>query len=300
MKAPNSIFADMFNKLTYKSTVTNASLKPNKWVNKLDMEPIWICGMFRSGTSLTTQIVSELGIDIGPENDLLQPKGHRAKLNPNGFFENFLMMDFSSHTFNLLDAWGDNPPAIDAVKKLDIHNIDYKSFVYDSIVNFHDDRISNANKKRILKTYYPGNIEQYLKDNFNPRFAIKNPHFSLLYPLLNNICKRGEFLVVFRNPTDTINSAKQVTPNANEELYCSYYEGLMSLDNAFFFDFDELRNNPQKSIELLAKHLKIESINPEINKIVTQKTSTELLSPEISEKVKNLYLNLKLKAINRP
>ena len=52
--------------------------------------PLFIGGMFRSGTSLVTKLLIDSGFDAGPENHLLQPIGFRKTLNPNGFFENYL------------------------------------------------------------------------------------------------------------------------------------------------------------------------------------------------------------------
>lgn len=293
-KAPNNFFQHLYNKITYSKTIANASLKKN---NQSNIDPLWITGMFRSGTSITTQILKEMGIDLGPANDLLQAKGERARLNPNGFFENYLFMDWSLMIFDRLNAWGDNPPAIDLVEKFENTSIVHEQFVYDSIVNIHDDRISNKDKSRILKQYFSGNFAQYITDNFKSKFAIKNPHFSVLYPALDKIFPNGKYLVVFRNPIDTVKSAKKVSPNSNFELYYKYYESIINHPNALFFNYDKLIYTPKESINQLASHL---DLTCDIDQIVPliKKTTITQQNELIPDNVLNLHEQLIKKAIN--
>lgn len=295
-KAPNNIIHHLFNKSTYSNIISKANIKPNN-TNPNDISPLWITGMFRSGTSITTKILKGMGVDLGPDNDLLQAKGERAKLNPNGFFENYLFMDWSMIVFDRLKSWGDNPPSIDAAKNFDNTSIVYDQFVYDSIVNIHDDRISNKDKSRILKQYFAGNLTQYLKDNFKDIFAVKNPHFSILYPALDKIFPNGKYLVVFRNPIDTIQSAKKVSPNASLELYYKYYENIINHPNALFFNYDQLIASPEKSISQLANELNLTCSINQVAALIKKQTpssKTETIPPHVL----NLHEELVKKAIN--
>jgi len=294
-KAPNNIIHHLFNKSTYSKTIANANIKANN-INPNDISPLWITGMFRSGTSITTQILKEMGINLGPENDLLQAKGERAKLNPNGFFENYLFMDWSMVVFDQLNAWGDNPPTTNSVKNFDNASIKYEQFVYDSIVNIHDDRISNKDKSRILKQYFAGNLAQYVKDNFQNKFAIKNPHFSVLYPALDQLFPKGKYLIVFRNPTDTIQSAKKITPNANFKLYHQYYAEILNHPNAIFFNYDKLIASPKESISQLAHHLNLTCNIEQLTALIKQNSISK--TEAIPQHVLNLHKELIKKAIN--
>lgn len=299
MKAPNNIAEDLVNKATY-NYILSGSKVVNNPVSTNDMHPLWITGMFRAGTSIVTRIIQHMGIDLGPEDDLLKPKGFRAKLNPDGFFENYLLMDMSLHVFKKLNSWGDAPPDPEDVEQFDLSGTHYKDFVYDSVVLIHDDRISNKNKGRVLKNYYPGNLPNYFHDRFNHRFAVKNPHFCLLFPILDKLFQNGEYLVVFRNPDDLIRSAQQITPKANYELYLAYYSRILDHPKALFFDYDALIRNPQQSLEALARKLHIPC---NLNDLIPLIRTSPEKKPEprnIPEHVLTLYQNMLNKSINKP
>ena len=85
--------------LSYKWLLLSSSNVPKNFGPDNSVHPIWVTGMFRSGTSLVTKILKELGGDLGPEEDLLQPFGTRKHLNPDGFYENHLFMEWSMYAF---------------------------------------------------------------------------------------------------------------------------------------------------------------------------------------------------------
>lgn len=300
MKSPNNIFEHVINLLTYGLTILGkknetAIVEPNH-----EIQPIWITGMFRSGTSITTQIMNGLGYDLGPKEHLLQAKGKRGVLNPNGFFENYLMMDWSLHVFKKLNAWGDNPPSSNSVEEFIGYKYAFHDFAYDSLVNIHDDRISNWNKVSVLKKYSPLNLDSYFKTCFRNKFAIKNPHFLLLTPLLDFQFPNAKFIVVFRNPLDTVESAKKVTANASVNLYFEYYSRVVDKPNTLFFNYDNLIANPQKSIVNLAIELQCEENYDEVYKLVrTIKNSPNLSLEGLPENVKNVYSKMLERAVNR-
>jgi hypothetical protein len=254
--------------------------------------------MFRSGTSIVTNIIHQLGLDIGPEEDLLHPIGFRADLNPDGFYENFLMMEWSIHIFNKLNSWGDKPPKDEDVKSFDLNTINYKEFVFDAIVNMHDDRISNKNKSRILQKYYPGNLQSYFYDCFNRNFAVKNPHFMLLYPILDNYCPNSKYLIVFRNPIDTVKSAKKVTPRASMELYYQYYSRMIDHPNAIFFDYDELIFSPNNSLERLKDKLELKNDVNRLIPLIKKVSPKSNITNDLPDYVLNIYTKMKSKSIN--
>jgi len=296
-RVPNNIFEHFYNKLTYNKTISNANIISNN-VDAKNLTPIWITGLFRSGTSITARLINQMGVDLGPESDLLKARGIREPLNPNGFFENYLFMDWSLIVFDKLKAWGDKPPNLQKVKAFNNDSISYKDFVYNSIVNIHDDRISNKEKSEVLKKYFSGNLDQYLIDTFESKFAIKNPHFCILYPLLDKLFPIGKYLVVFRNPSDTIKSALQVSPKVNYELYQQYYTEIIHHPNAVFLDYDQLISKPEKSIEALSKKLNLSCNSKELSSIIKRKDQT-IAANNIPKEVESIYKQLKEKALNK-
>jgi hypothetical protein len=297
LKVPNNIWQDWINRLTYQLIVFFSNVKETTMLPDIEMNPIWVTGLFRSGTTITTQLLQQLGVDLGPEEDLLKGIGKRQSMNPQGFHENYLCMELSIHVFNQLNAWGDNPPQKEVVEQFDMNTIKYKHFVYDSVVNMHDDRISNRNKMRIYKDYYPGNIDKYFRKHFSSLFAIKNPHFSLLTPLLDQYWPNAKYLVVFRNPIATIASAQKVTPKASYELYNTYYSRIIDHPNAVFFSYDKLVADPQYSVEQLKKVFHLNGNTEEAITLIKAKTSTSK-GVEPPTKTINLYNQMLQKAIN--
>ena len=264
----------------------------------LELEPIWITGMFRSGTSITAKIMGEMGVDLGPENHLLIANGTRKALNPDGFYENYLLMDWSLHMFHEMGAWGDQPPTLNQVEAIINKELSENSFVRDSIINIHDDRISNWNKMRVLSKYGPNHLDTYLSDCFSKPLAVKNPHFMLLSPWLDCYFPHAKYLVVFRNPVDTIRSAKQVTLKASFQLYLDYYERILNHPNAVFFDFDRLIQNPEASISALADEIKYTGNIMDTVKLVRQKTDSTSIE-NVPIEVTDIYKQLQQKAINK-
>ena len=291
----------LINLLTYGLFVLSRKRRKEERSSILAAQPIWVTGLFRSGTSLATQILSELGVDLGPKEHLLQAKGSRKVLNPDGFQENYLFMDWSLKVFRDLNGWGHQPPSQEDIRRYS-PELDDKEFAYHSIVEIHDDRISNINKLKALRKYGPSNFEAYLAEQFTGPFAIKNPHFSILFPLLQKRWAKSTFVVVFRNPKDTINSAKKVVPTADFELFFEYYTRLLESDlKMIYFSYDELIKDPKESIVELAKVLNLETSN--VDKVVklvdvNRSSHKKLSEGNWPQKVVTLYNEMNQRAIN--
>ena len=252
----NNAIYQFVNWITYRIVLLLSSVDKSKTlVVNNELHPTWVTGLFRSGTSITTQLLETLGMDLGPKDHLLKAKGDRASWNPKGFFENYLFMDWSLSAFEELEAWGHVPPLIEKTMKYTINDLDYKQFVYQSIVEIHDDRISNLNKIKVLRRYSPKLFNEYLKKEFRAPFAIKNPHFSVLFPILIKYWPKGKFLVVYRNPDASIESAQKIAPIIDYSLYVAYYKPLTEMEEAevIYFSYDSLMENPVYSIECITK-----------------------------------------------
>lgn len=253
--------------------------------------PLLITGLFRSGTTITSRIVNEMGFSAGPEDHLLKAIGSRKELNPDGFLENHFCMDLSMYLFYKTNSWGDAPPSKKTVEEIKL--TDDNEMIYFSMVNIHDDRISNVNK---IKTQLQGSASRpknYFDVNFTGRSFVKNPHISVLFPYFKKLFPQSQVLVIFRNPFDAVNSAKSVSPLVNYELYNSYYEELCSEfkagnKNIFFFSYDNLILDPESSVQRLSERLK--SAVQQFPSYLNKKEITGLSKwNEVPDATKNLY-----------
>ncbi len=68
--------------------------------------PICIAGMHRCGTSLTTRMLMDCGVYLGPEKDMLPP----APDNPEGFWENAQFMRINDGVLKAHGGAWDAPP----------------------------------------------------------------------------------------------------------------------------------------------------------------------------------------------
>jgi hypothetical protein len=299
---PNKWYHRLYNNYCLKRLDANRALFTDE--SPISNEkPLFVTGFFRSGTSLTTRILNVLGMDLGPEQHLLQAKNERAVLNPNGFFENYLFMEMSLFAFSKLDSWGHLPPAPSAVEKLSFDEKDRAFFAEYTICGVHDDRISNKNKMEALKKYDLLSLNTYLKKEFKAPYAIKNPHFSVLTPFLLKKWPDAKFLVCFREPLDAIASAARITPLLNEKVYERYYSDLAKLpaDKVVFFSHAKLMNSPESSLKALIKTygLKEERLQ-EALKLIDPNLHRYQSKPGSSHKeVNDLYLFMSEKAINK-
>ncbi|MFI5202917.1 MAG: sulfotransferase [Flavobacteriales bacterium] len=265
--------------------------------------PVWITGFFRSGTSLVTRMMNELGFDTGPAAHLLQPTGTRKMLNPDGFFENFLFMEWSLYAFHQMNAWGHLPPPPAQVQLFSFNPYERKKFIEFSVCGVHDDRISNRKKADVLRKYDYRSLINYVDDNFQKKCVLKNPHFSLLYPLLFKSWPDSTMLVCFRNPASAIASAKQVAPQLTSEIYAKYYQTLLEIpeEKITFFSYDQLVSDPEKSVRLLAQKF---NANEQQLKNALACFNVELVrhqkeNADVDTVARRIYEQLKSRAINK-
>ena len=302
---PKKHLHHLANLLTYRWTLLNSTVNQGDQlkVNR-NISPLWVTGLFRSGTSVTTRILSELGFDLGPERHLLKGRGSRANWNRNGFYENFLFMDWSLSVFEALDSWGHAPPTEEKVRNYNINELDYKKYVYQSIVEIHDDRISNVNKINALKHYSPKTANKYLEEQFKAPLAIKNPHFSVLSGILTKYWPRSSFLVVFRNPDATISSAQKVTPAAGYSLYINYYSRLLEKKNTqvSYFSYDNLIRDPEGSINALVEQFQLSAPSKQVLEIVDPGLyhhRQEQKNCEWPDALRSIYSRMQARVINK-
>ena len=228
-----------------------------KSIDKAQHAPLLISGIFRSGTSITTNILSKAGFDVGPTKHLLQA----TAINTDGFFENYFFMDFSRYLFQLTNSYGDNPPDATLVANIKLEDVNDDEFRKFTLLEIHDDRVKNINKMRVLRKVSVHYMNAYISACFCKRPLIKNPHFSVLEPFFKNAFPNSKRLVVFRNPCDWKRSAQIVSAKSNEALYDSYYNYYLQSEDpgVIFFNYDQLLNDPKGSIQKLLKALEVEN-----------------------------------------
>ena len=70
---------------------------------------ICVTGMHRSGTSVTSKLLNVLGVDLGPEDELMGPRGDN---NPKGFFENRAFVRFNAELLQSAGGIWKDPPSL--------------------------------------------------------------------------------------------------------------------------------------------------------------------------------------------
>lgn len=218
--------------------------------------PLFLMGMFRSGTSLTSEILNKSGINFGKNFRLLKSQGRFKKLNPNGFYEDFLFAQLSRYLFKMLNSSGANPPLPEEVDNLNIKKINLAEFIRFSYFENKEDRISK--KHQFIALLYLKMFKLKYLTNKKGKYAVKIPMLVPFYELLINIYPKAEFLIIIRNPDSTISSSKALTDKSSLDLYDKYYIHLYDLykkysNRTFVFSYDNLLKEPEYSIKILAQ-----------------------------------------------
>lgn len=264
-----------------------------KWNNTIssDTEVLWILGMFRSGTSLTSQILKELGYDFGDDNHLIKPIGVLKDLNPNGFFENFIFAEYSRYFLNEINRSGDNPPKLgEEIKNISFNDVEYPKLIYLSLFKIKDDRVKLFNKYRAFRKLSKYGIHYYVERCFTGKVAIKIPLLSFFYEQLEKNFPNSKYLIVYRNPDSVLNSSKALTSFNDYQLYNEYHKHFLNLrgkSNVFYFSYDELLKNPTNSIEKTTLALGLKINNENIKKAISIIDSRLLRN-----KAQNEYINI--------
>jgi hypothetical protein len=271
------------------------SFKPYTQVRK-DQEPaLLVSGAFRSGTSVTALLLSNAGYDLGPQHHLLQSTGKYAQYNPDGFLENYFFMELTRYIFHLTGSAGDRPPSRENVDKVLSAALRDEDFREHAIMELRESRVSNRNKADVLSKASVQHVNAYISNAFGKKPLIKNPHFSVLPSFTEKYFPQSKQVVVFRNPDSWHRSALAVTPNANTELYKSYYENYLNagVEHVIFFDYDRLLAEPQRSVQQLfdALHIADADVNA-LTKLIRNKDS------EACQRYYPLYAELQKRAIN--
>ena len=188
-------------------------------------EILLICGMHRSGTSLTAKLFELFGFSLG--DHLMQANID----NPKGFFEDLDVVALNDHLIAHNEAAWDVPP----------QSVDRQLTWTDTQFNQACD---------LLKEKASGVT----------RFAIKDPRLCLLLPfweqVISEIDATCRTCIVYRNPLDisgSLESRNQLSQPAGLILTHYYWSALLAAapSDAIYLDYDLLLNDFDTQVERL-------------------------------------------------
>lgn len=274
-----------------------------------DLQPVWVLGMFRSGTSLICDILQELGADFGPETDLLHAEGVMKDLNPNGFFENFIFAEYSRFIYEMVNAKGDNPPTLEKIKSIQWKDVQIETLIDYTFHKSFEDRISLENKISAYRRLCESGLNGYLKAFSSGKPYIKIPMLSFLTHLLVGTWPNSRFLVVFRNPESVVKSSHALSKTADYDLYEKYNRHLLEFAqsnlNAFLVSYDRLIAEPEVSVAQLCDKFgldksKVKTAAGKVDITLYRNRPVDDGSANWPEKIRHLYSEMMQAAINSP
>lgn len=181
-----------------------------------------VCGMHRSGTSLTASLLKSAGVSIG--EDLLPPDSW----NQRGYFENRAFVDFHS---DVLQASG-----------LDRDGWD-------------------ANVPVGVPAYMIDRARQLVEESqTKPIWGWKDPRTALFLEFWADLVPHSKFIIPFRSPWAVVDSLLRrgdgrfrADPKFAVEVWTNYCRLLMSFsrkhaDRCLLFDIEDISRSPQKFI----------------------------------------------------
>lgn len=213
---------------------------------------ILICGMHRSGTSLTGKFFQNIGYNFGAEEDLLEPK----ESNKEGFWERADVVKLNNKILSLLGMSWDYPLVIPAkyIKEIATKNI-----------------LQLADEARKIT------------EKLGTPFAMKDPRISLLLPFWEEIVPDAKIIIVVRNPlevTRSIRKRNRFTIHLGLMLWKKYYQAILAhtqSEKRFFLFNDKLLNNDQHFINAILEYLELDDAD-KIKTAVNQSVNKSLLS----------------------
>jgi hypothetical protein len=196
---------------------------------------IFICGMHRSGTSLTGKFFENLGYHFGESKALLPPH----KSNKEGFWERKDVLLLNEKILAMFGSSWDYPVHIPTEL--------LKQIAEKNILNVTEDA------KEVIK-------------QLPPPFAIKDPRLSLTLPFWQEILPNHKIVIVVRNPIDVARSLSKrnhISLHLGLMLWQKYYQILLTQTQSserFFLFQDALINSDEKFIKAILAYLNLDEI----------------------------------------
>jgi hypothetical protein len=167
-------------------------------------EPTIVCvlGMHRSGTSLVARVLNVLGLDLGPEEHLMQP----ALANPAGYWESLPITDINDEILSRLGGSWSQPPALAAgwERRPELAELRQQA-------------------RELIEADFSGSA----------LWGFKDPRSCLTLPFWQRILGPMRYVICLRNPLDVAASlgARKVEPLPFEqgvELWLTYVHAALA------------------------------------------------------------------------
>ncbi len=138
---------------------------------------IFVTGTGRSGTSLTTELLGRIGIDLGPHDRMLPPVSDD---NARGYFEQTAIYEINEQIFALFGGTWERPPRFE----LGWHHAPELA------------PLRRTAAVTLLALYGPA----------PRRYAIKDPRLAVTLPFWLELTGPGDHILCFRHPADVARS----------------------------------------------------------------------------------------------
>jgi hypothetical protein len=134
--------------------------------------PVCVLGMGRTGTSLTTRVIGLLGVDLGPEEKMLETA---VQDNAKGYWEQRAVMELNDEILSLFGGTWWTPPRLDPGWE-------------------HDARLLPLAERAAAL------VADHFSDG--PRWGWKDPRFSITLPFWRGAVGPMTYVICFRNPVE--------------------------------------------------------------------------------------------------
>lgn len=193
------------------------------------MRYVCIAGMHRSGTSLVSRMVNLLGVDLGPEDQMISAGSE----NPKGFWENSNIKRLNEEVLERMGGTWSNPPMLE------------EGWESSSLL---DDLRKEAGS--VIRSVPSGSV-----------FGWKDPRNSLTLPFWRTVVNIDKCIVVVRRPEHVAKSL--ITRNGfavekTQYLWLRYTLGAVAAaPNCLIVLYEHALSDPVETVEKLVEYLEL-------------------------------------------
>jgi len=179
-------------------------------------DPVLICGMHRSGTSLVAQLLNACGLYLGTEYALMQA---HPEDNPNGYWEYLNAVQFADNLLSKISCSWDNP-----------NNLFSDNWLMD--INYEKE------KQRAIEIFNP-------LINSEKAWGWKDPRATILLPFWKKVFPNLKIILCLRNPLEVAFSLSK----RNGSSHVDFKKALV-----LWHDYHEILKSTIKGTEYLVTH----------------------------------------------
>jgi len=186
-----------------------------------------VTGMHRSGTSLIARIANLLGVDLGPEDDLMEAKED----NPRGFWESLSISGFNDDLLAQLGGRWDDPALPDPG--------------WEQSEDFDEWRIR---ARSVVEGHFTEDVAGW-----------KDPRMSLLFPFWETVTPIDATIVSIRQPVEvwrSLNQREEMTESRAGYLWLRYtVEAILDAPRPLIVPYRSFFGGIEACVETIAGHL---------------------------------------------